>query len=100
MGLYSSKPAEESALFRPTNVGDMQLQHRIVHAPLTRYKASAEHVQLPLTQEYYRQRSGTPGTLIISEATFIAHRAGINPHCPGVYTAAQRRAWRKARTNK
>lgn len=78
----------------------MQLQHRIVHAPLTRYKASAEHVQLPLTQEYYRQRSGTPGTLIISEATFIAQRAGINPHCPGVYTAAQRRAWRKARTNK
>ncbi|KAF9022976.1 FMN-linked oxidoreductase [Hymenopellis radicata] len=104
MGLYSSKPipssaaAEESALFRPITIGDMQLQHRIVHAPLTRYKASAAHVQLPLTEEYYRQRSGTPGTLLISEATFVAQRAGINPNCPGVYTPAQRRAWRKAHT--
>ncbi|KIY70962.1 FMN-linked oxidoreductase [Cylindrobasidium torrendii FP15055 ss-10] len=86
---------EKPALFRPYKLGNIELQHRIVHAPLTRYKAGKDHVQLPIVKEYYRQRTQTPGTLIISEATFITHKAGINPHCPGIYTTEQIRAWRE-----
>ena len=85
----------EPALFRPFKLGDLNLEHRIVHAPLTRYKADKTHIQLPLVKEYYIQRSSTPGTLIVSEATFVAHRAGINPHCPGIYTIEQARVWRE-----
>lgn len=45
-------------------------------APLTRHRATAEHVPGPLAVEYYSQRASMPGTLLITEATTIAARAG------------------------
>lgn len=40
-------------LFEPLKVGAMSLQHRIVMAPLTRFRADDNHVQLPMAVEYY-----------------------------------------------
>jgi NADPH2 dehydrogenase len=82
-------------LFKPLKIGHVELQHRVVMAPLTRLRADKDHVQLPMTIEYYSQRASTPGTLIISEACLISPRAGGAPHMPGIYTEAQIAAWKK-----
>ncbi|KAJ7266871.1 FMN-linked oxidoreductase [Mycena haematopus] len=85
-----------SKLFQPALVGDIELSHRIVHAPTTRFRADANHVPLPdIVAEYYQQRASTPGSLLISEATFIAARAGGFKHSPGIWSDKQIAAWRK-----
>ncbi|KAF9466853.1 NADH:flavin oxidoreductase/NADH oxidase [Collybia nuda] len=84
-----------SKLFQPLQVGDMILQHRIVMAPLTRFRADAQHVPLPHVIDYYTQRASVPGTLVITEATYIAQRAGGYPNAPGIWTNAQISAWKK-----
>ncbi|KAF7344506.1 putative inactive dehydrogenase EasA [Mycena sanguinolenta] len=84
-----------SKLFQPALVGDIELSHRIVYAPTTRLRADASHAPLPLVAEYYQQRASTPGSLLISEATFIAARAGGYKHAPGIWSEAQIAAWKK-----
>ncbi|KAG6873595.1 hypothetical protein C0995_013968 [Termitomyces sp. Mi166 len=83
-------------LFQPVKIGTMTLQHRIVLAPLTRYRASKSHVPiLPLMKEYYSQRSSTPCTLLISEANVIAPQAGGNNNCPGIWSREQASCWKE-----
>jgi NADPH2 dehydrogenase len=69
-------------------------------APMTRYKATkSTHVPIPsLVPEYYSQRSTTPGTLIISEGTLIAAKAGGATHAPGIWSEEQIRVWKQAST--
>ncbi|KAK8092268.1 FMN-linked oxidoreductase [Apiospora kogelbergensis] len=86
--------AAESKLFQPLKVGNNQLQHRLAMAPLTRFRADGEHVPLPMVKEYYEQRASVPGTLLVTEATFISPQAGGYPNVPGIYTPEQIRAWR------
>ncbi|KAH7929172.1 FMN-linked oxidoreductase [Leucogyrophana mollusca] len=83
------------ALFQPAKVGDLTLQHRVVLAPLTRFRAYASHVPGPQAATYYAQRASTPGTLLITEATFISHDAGGYNHVPGIYTEDQIKGWKE-----
>ncbi|KAG2072140.1 NADH:flavin oxidoreductase/NADH oxidase [Suillus decipiens] len=87
--------SSNSALFSPIRVGNINLQHRIVLSPLTRLRASADHVPSPEAPAYYSQRGSTPGTLLISEATFISQKAGGLDNVPGIYTDAHVEAWKK-----
>ncbi|KAJ7511718.1 hypothetical protein B0H11DRAFT_1952720 [Mycena galericulata] len=82
-------------LFQSTRVGDIELGHHVVFAPTTRFRADANHAPLPHVAEYYGQRASTPGSLLISEATFIAPRAGGYKHAPGIWSEEQIAAWRK-----
>lgn len=91
----SLTPSTSSRLFEPLKLGNLTLQHRLVMAPLTRFRADDSHVQLPFTPIYYGQRASVPGTLLISEATFISQRAGGYPNVPGVWNQEQIAAWRK-----
>ncbi len=84
-----------SKLFTPLQVGPNVLQHRVIMAPLTRYRADDNHVQLDFVSEYYAQRAAVPGTLLITEATFISPRASGYRNVPGIYSAAQIAAWKK-----
>ncbi|KAF8906670.1 NADH:flavin oxidoreductase/NADH oxidase [Mucidula mucida] len=77
-----------SQLFQPIQVGDMQLRHRIVLPGLTRLKSGEK-------SHYYSQRASQYGTLLISEATLIARKAGLSPHAPGFYTQEQLDAWKE-----
>lgn len=83
-----------SALFSPLKVGKNQLEHRVVLAPLTRFRADENAVPTDLQVEYYSQRA-TKGGLLITEATFITHKAGSYPHAPGIYTKDQIAGWKK-----
>lgn len=82
-------------LFQLTKVGDINLAHRVVLAPLTRLRADDSHVPTDLMVEYYSQRSSTPGTLLITEGTPISLQAAGFPNVPGVWSDAQLAGWRK-----
>ncbi|VDC05333.1 unnamed protein product [Peniophora sp. CBMAI 1063] len=86
---------ETPTLFTPIKVGNVQLKHRVVLAPLTRFRADENHVHTDLAVEYYKQRSSTPGSLLISEGTFISPQAGGYPHVPGIWNDQQVAAWKK-----
>ena len=85
-----------SQLFQPIAIGKQTLQHRIVLAPMTRYKAwSKTHVPSPIVETYYSQRGSAPGTLLITEATFIDARAGGYDNVPGIWNKEQVNAWQR-----
>ncbi|KAH9958394.1 hypothetical protein BGW80DRAFT_1184876 [Lactifluus volemus] len=83
-----------STLFKPLSVGLMNLQHRIVMAPLARFRANKDHVHGELAKTYYSQRSGFPGTLIIAEGTAIAPQAGGYSNIAGIWNNEQIAAWK------
>ncbi|KAI0696527.1 putative NADPH2 dehydrogenase chain OYE2 [Cytidiella melzeri] len=84
-----------SKLFTPIRVGDISLQHRVVLAPLTRFRAQKNHAHSKLGLDYYRQRASSPGTLLITEATFIAPQAAGYDNAPGVWSDEQLVAWKE-----
>ncbi|EEH20765.1 hypothetical protein PABG_02996 [Paracoccidioides brasiliensis Pb03] len=79
----------------PIRVGNLTLAHRVVLAPLTRYRADDDHIPLPFVKDYYAQRACVPGTLLITEATFISPRAGGFNNVPGIYNDLQIKAWKE-----
>ncbi|TFK90893.1 NADH:flavin oxidoreductase/NADH oxidase [Polyporus arcularius HHB13444] len=90
------QPEPVPTLFQPVRVGDVTLGHRVVLAPLTRIRANNRHVHTDLGVTYYAQRASVPGTLLITEATFIAPYAGhFSPHAPGVWNEEQTAAWKR-----
>ncbi|KAK0455306.1 uncharacterized protein EV420DRAFT_594258 [Desarmillaria tabescens] len=83
-------------LFQPTKVGAVPIKHRVVLAPLTRFRASKAHIpHVHIVKEYYEQRAHTPGTLMITEATYIAERAGGYDNIPGIWNQHQIDAWKE-----
>jgi len=86
---------QNAALFQPKHVGDIHLRHRIVMCPLTRYRANIKHEHGDLGLEYYTQRASVPGTLIVTEATYIAAKASGQKHAPGVWSDQQVAQWKR-----
>lgn len=76
-------------LFQPVVVGNVHLEHRVVMAPLTRFRVDLDNVPLANMLEYYAQRACEPGTLIIVEATSISPDHCGGPHSPGLWTDTQ-----------
>ncbi|OHW92608.1 NADPH2 dehydrogenase [Colletotrichum incanum] len=70
-------------------------------SPLSRFRANHEtHAPLQMATEYYTQRASVPGTMIITEATFVSRHvdgysyAGLQ-HTPGIYTREQMASWKE-----
>ncbi|KAL2802078.1 FMN-linked oxidoreductase [Aspergillus granulosus] len=85
----------ETRLFKPLKIGNIQVQHRVGMAPLTRLRATVNRVPTAMMKEYYSQRASVPGTLIITEGTMISPAAaGGFPQAPGIWNDAQIAAWR------
>lgn len=91
--------AAASKLFQPIKVGNVTLKHRVAMAPLTRFRGDNDHVHHDIAVEYYKQRSVVPGTLLVTEGTFIAEEAGGYPNVPGIWNGAQVKAWKQVRSN-
>jgi len=79
-------------LFDPIDLGAIAAPNRMVMAPLTRGRSTAEHVPTALMVDYYRQRS-TAG-LIITEGTGISHEGLGWPYAPGIWSDEQVEAWK------
>lgn len=82
-----------SDLFSSGSLGGIHVSNRVAMAPLTRARADLDGVQTDLAAEYYSQRA-TAG-LIVAEATNISRQGTGYAYTPGIYTAAQVRAWRR-----
>lgn len=79
-------------LFDPLRVGNMELDNRIIMAPMTRSRADDEGVQPEYAATYYAQRASAG--LIITEATNVSPMAKGYVRTPGIYTDAQIGSWR------
>jgi 2,4-dienoyl-CoA reductase-like NADH-dependent reductase (Old Yellow Enzyme family) len=87
-------PIPSSAIFKPLKLGNQELKHRIVLAPMTRLRADKNSVPTSIMKDYYSQRA-SEGGLLISEATFISRTAGSFALAPGIYTTEQITAWKE-----
>ncbi|CAK4732834.1 unnamed protein product [Aphanomyces euteiches] len=87
-----------ASLFDPLTVGSLSLSHRVVLAPLTRYRASAvengvESVPTDIMVKYYGQRA-SPGGLLISEASPICPEGRPNILAPAIFDPLHVERWR------
>lgn len=80
--------------FEPIKLGNLKLQNRIALAAMTRLRCTKKHVPLPLVADYYEQRSRTPGSFLVTEATLIQHAAGGYQLSPGIWTEEQIANWK------
>ena len=77
----------------PLILGDLHLKNRVVMAPLTRSRATADRVPTEMMAQYYAQRASAG--LIISEATVISEEANGYLNTPGLFSDAQVQGWQK-----
>ena len=82
-----------TALFDPLDLKGLNLPNRIVMAPLTRCRAGAGDVPLPISATYYRQRASAG--LLIAEGTNITAKSCAFEKAPGIYSEAQVEGWRQ-----
>ena len=87
-----------SQLFSPLKLGALNLQNKIVMAPLTRSRAANPgRVPNDLMAEYYEQRASAG--LIITEATSVDPMGVGYANTPGIWSNEQVQGWKKI-TNK
>lgn len=79
-------------LLTPYKMGDFNLAHRVVHAPLTRCRSYGNLAQ-PHNALYYAQRAA-PGVLLVAEACAVSEAARGYPHVPGLWSQEQVEAWK------
>ncbi|WVZ81962.1 hypothetical protein U9M48_029285 [Paspalum notatum var. saurae] len=79
-------------LMTPYKMGQFELSHRVVLAPLTRNR-SYGNVPQPHAAVYYSQRA-TRGGLLIAEATGVSATAQGYERTPGIWTQEQVEAWK------
>lgn len=79
-------------LFDPIKLGGIDCPNRIAMAPLTRGRATRDHVPTGIMRTYYTQRAGAG--LIITEGTGISQTGLGWPHAPGIWSESQVEAWK------
>jgi 2,4-dienoyl-CoA reductase-like NADH-dependent reductase (Old Yellow Enzyme family) len=80
-------------LFEPIRIGNIELNNRLIMAPMTRGRADDAGEQPAYAAEYYGQRASAG--LIITEATNISPMAKSYIRTPGIYTAEHVESWRR-----
>lgn len=81
-----------TSLFDPIQLGAVSAPNRVLMAPLTRGRATRNHVPTPIMADYYAQRASAG--LIISEATGISQQGLGWPFAPGIWSDEQVEAWK------
>lgn len=79
-------------LFSSVRIGELALRNRVVMAPLTRARATEQHVPTALMADYYAQRAGCG--LIVSEATAVDPLGMGWYRAPGIWNEAMVEGWR------
>ena len=84
---------DTSLLFKPLQLGEIELANRIVMAPMTRNRADAEGVPGALMVEHYAARA--EAGLIVAEGAWPCAEGQGYCRQPGIATDAQVAGWRK-----
>jgi N-ethylmaleimide reductase len=80
-------------LFDSIKLGNYDLKNRVVMAPLTRSRSTADHIPTPIMTTYYEQRANAG--LIITEGTSPSENGVGYPRIPGIYNETQITEWKK-----
>jgi N-ethylmaleimide reductase len=86
------KMVNRPILLEPLITGKLELRNRVVMAPLTRRRATDDHVPTDIMRIYYEQRASAG--LIIAEATNISLQAVGYLNSPGIFSRQQIDAWK------
>ena len=81
-----------ASLLDPVQLGAIPAPNRVLMAPLTRARATRNHVPTPIMADYYRQRASAG--LIISEGVGVSQQGLGWPYAPGIWSAQQVDAWK------
>jgi N-ethylmaleimide reductase len=81
-----------ASLFEPFNLGALTLKNRVIMAPMTRCRATPDHIPTPLMVTYYGQRAGAG--LIVSEGVSPSPNGLGYARIPGLYEQAHVDTWR------
>ena len=85
---------DTSALFRPWSLGSLELENRIVMAPMTRSK-SPEGIPGQPVADYYRRRAENAVGLIITEGTTVDRPgASFDPAIPNFHNPDSLAGWK------
>ena len=80
-------------LMSPARFGRLDLRNRVVMAPMTRSRATADGDVTDIMVEYYRQRAGAG--MIITEGVYPSEDGKGYCRTPGLVTAEQVTGWRR-----
>jgi len=80
-------------LFLLYRLGDIELNNRLVMAPMTRSRALKQNVPNPIAATYYAQRASAG--LIVTEATQVSPQGVGYIRTPGIHSAEQVAGWRR-----
>jgi hypothetical protein len=78
-------------LFLPYRLGNIELNNRLVMAPMTRSRAVERNVPNPIAATYYAQRASAG--LIVTEATQVSPQGVGYIRTPGIHSAEQVAGW-------
>ncbi|GAB3220426.1 alkene reductase [Glycomyces halotolerans] len=85
--------ATASRLHEPVRLGSLNLPNRLVMAPMSRNRATADGVPRPIMADYYAQRASAG--LIVAEASTPSRVGFTYPDIPGIFNDAQTEGWRR-----
>ncbi|WP_377266769.1 alkene reductase [Peterkaempfera sp. SMS 1(5)a] len=85
--------AVDSRLFDSASLGALRLPNRLVMAPMTRNRATADGVPQPIMATYYAQRASAG--LIIAEASTPNAVGQTYPHITAIHNEAHVAGWRR-----
>ena len=80
-------------LFSAYQLGKINLKNRIVMAPMTRSRATVDHVPTDIMTKFYAQRASAG--LLITEGTSPSPNGLGYPRIPGIFSLEQVSAWKK-----
>lgn len=80
------------SLFDPLALGALTIPNRVMMAPMTRGRATRDHVPTLMMVDYYAQRASAG--LIISEAIGLSRQGLGWPYAPGIWTNDQVAGWK------
>ncbi|HEY6882035.1 MAG TPA: alkene reductase, partial [Polyangiales bacterium] len=81
------------SVWDPIRVGNVELPHRLVMAPMTRDRSSPTGVPNALNAEYYAQRASL--ALLVGEGTQPSADGQGYLLTPGIHNSEQAAGWRK-----
>ncbi|MDA9404397.1 alkene reductase [Bradyrhizobium sp. CCBAU 45389] len=80
-----------ASLFDRIRLGSIEAANRIFMAPMTRGRATPDHVPTPIMAQYYGQRASAG--LILTEAIGISLEGLAWPYAPGIWSEEQIDGW-------
>lgn len=85
-----------TTIFEPFSLKQLNVKNRVVMAPMTRCRASSDHIPTDIMIKYYAQRANAG--LIISEGVAPSPNGLGYARIPGLYNENHVAAWRKITT--